>query len=541
MSLDVGPSSSQSQHLSPNLSHQEPNKRRCVTYWKPSKYLDEPRPPAPDAREREEEAATATAIAAGYEGRRARRYMHRRTVDYWGTISMWKRHRAQQCTPRHDAVLRPSPHQVIHLLPPAAYAESASSVANVPVHTSTNKVRCSVNIVRWLPEARRLLTGSTSGEFTLWNGLTFNFETILQAHDSAVRAMEWSHSGSWLVSADQNGQIKYFQSNMNNLQAFPGHRDAIRGLSFAPDDQRFVTASDDSTLKIWGFDEAQEESTLKGHGWEVKCVQWHPTQALLVSGSKDNLVKFWDPRSGTDLGTFHGHKNTVQSVRWNPDGHVVASASRDQSIKLYDIRAMAELDTFKGHSKEVCSLEWHPFHHDLLVSGGSDGSILYWSLRSSIPSSPIHTIEAAHESNVWSLQWHPLGHLLASGSNDHTTRFWSRSRPGEQVESQDEGDTAASDDRWGTYVTSSSSSVPSEQGMYRLLLLVHVHTYTITDDVIPGLSTRKPLAPNHTPKESVHLMTNNDDMIPGLGNSSAWARQTHRRAERRRANPGGWY
>ena len=77
--------------------------------------------------------------------------------------------------------------------------------------------------------------------------------------------------------------------------------------------------------------------------------------------------------------------------------------------------------------------------------------------------------------------------------------------------------------------------------MYRLPLLVHVHTYTITDDVIPGLSTRKPLAPNHISKESVHLMTNNDDMIPGLGNSSAWARQTHRRAERRRANPGGWY
>ena len=321
-----------------------------VACWQPSKYLDAPKPPPPDARDREEEAATATALAAGYEGRRARRYVQRRTVDYWGTVPLWMRHRACRGVARHDAFLRPSPHQVIGLLPPSAYEESATSVASVPVHISTNKVRCSVNIVRWLPEARRLLTGSTSGEFTLWNGLMFNFETILQAHDSAVRAMEWSHSGSWLVSADQNGQIKYFQSNMNNLQAFPGHRDAIRGLSFAPDDQRFVTASDDSTLKIWSFDEAQEESTLKGHGWEVKCVQWHPTQALLVSGSKDNLVKFWDPRSGVDLGTFHGHKNTVQSVRWNPDGHIVATASRDQSIKLYDIRAMAELYTLKGLS-----------------------------------------------------------------------------------------------------------------------------------------------------------------------------------------------
>ena len=29
-------------------------------------------------------------------------------------------------------------------------------------------------------------SGASSGEFTLWNGLTFNFETILQAHDSPV-------------------------------------------------------------------------------------------------------------------------------------------------------------------------------------------------------------------------------------------------------------------------------------------------------------------------------------------------------------------
>ena len=35
-------------------------------------------------------------------------------------------------------------------------------------------------LLQWTPEGRRLVTGASSGEFTLWNGLTFNFETILQ-------------------------------------------------------------------------------------------------------------------------------------------------------------------------------------------------------------------------------------------------------------------------------------------------------------------------------------------------------------------------
>lgn len=126
---------------------------------------------------------------------------------------------------------------------------------------------CSHDILRipqWTPESRRILTGSTSGEFTLWNGLTFNFETILQAHDSAVRTMQFTHSGAFLASADQSGVIKYFQPNMNNLTQWTGHREAIRGLSFSPDDNRFATASDDSTIRLWSFEEQRAERTLTG-------------------------------------------------------------------------------------------------------------------------------------------------------------------------------------------------------------------------------------------------------------------------------------
>jgi polyadenylation factor subunit 2 len=135
--------------------------------------------------------------------------------------------------------------------------------------------------------------------------LTFNFETILQAHDTAIRALTFNHAGTYIASADQSGIVKYFQPNMNNLTAWPAHREAVRGLSFSPDDDRFATASDDSTVRVWSFAESREERILTGHGWDVKCVEWHPTMGLLVSGSKDNLIKFWDPRTGTALTTLY--------------------------------------------------------------------------------------------------------------------------------------------------------------------------------------------------------------------------------------------
>ena len=41
-------------------------------------------------------------------------------------------------------------------------------------------MRTSVNSLIWTPEGRRCITGTQSGEFTLWNGTQFNFETIIQ-------------------------------------------------------------------------------------------------------------------------------------------------------------------------------------------------------------------------------------------------------------------------------------------------------------------------------------------------------------------------
>ena len=77
------------------------------------------------------------------------------------------------------------------MLPPAARLDRpADTIPARHLHSSLNKIKHPINVVRWTPEGRRLLTGSSSGEFTLWNGMGFNFETIMQVrgHFSLHRA-----------------------------------------------------------------------------------------------------------------------------------------------------------------------------------------------------------------------------------------------------------------------------------------------------------------------------------------------------------------
>lgn len=73
-----------------------------------------------------------------------------------------------------------SPLTCVQMLPPPSRVDRpADSIPSKHMHSSLNKIKHPINVVKWNPEGRRLLTGSSSGEFTLWNGMGFNFETIM--------------------------------------------------------------------------------------------------------------------------------------------------------------------------------------------------------------------------------------------------------------------------------------------------------------------------------------------------------------------------
>lgn len=41
----------------------------------------------------------------------------------------------------------------------------------------------------------------------MWSGTNFQFETIIQAHETPVRTMTFTHNGNFLVSGDDGGTV----------------------------------------------------------------------------------------------------------------------------------------------------------------------------------------------------------------------------------------------------------------------------------------------------------------------------------------------
>ncbi|KAK6457606.1 polyadenylation factor I subunit 2 [Scheffersomyces xylosifermentans] len=399
---------------------------------------------------------------------------HRRIVDHGNNMGRWYINKSLGRTHKQQPIgkIRPESSYLVDLLPSLAYSSSANigcsnnknnmaimDIQTKFVHLSSNKVKHSINTVKWTPEGRRLLVASHSGEFTIWNGMTFNFETIMQAHDSQVLALSYSHNDEWLLSGDQNGVIKYWQPNFNNVNIINGHSSGIRDIAFSPNDSKFLTCADDSSLKIWNFNNGKEERTLTGHHWEVKSADWHPTLGLIVSGSKDNLVKLWDPRASSCVSTLHGFKHTVNKTRFQTTGtkRLLASVSRDRSCRVFDLRTMKDILVLRDHETDLSCVSWHPTHASMLTTAAYNGSINHYLLDSYIPDSnasdvkksnnyssssvasieAVHKIPYAHERAIHALEYHPLGHLLCSAGSDKTARFWSRARPNDPMSFKD--------------------------------------------------------------------------------------------------------
>jgi len=234
--------------------------------------------------------------------RTMRRPMVRRTVDHAGPGLKMIKDRIFRPELRHAPVTMPATEKAVReMLPPAACRSNATSgICSRFVHTSSNKDRCPVNHVCWTPESRRLLASTANGMFTLWSGLSFNFETTQQAHEVAIRASVWSHNGEWMISGDNAGLLKYWQPTLNNVKEIDAHAGVpVRELSFCPTDAKFCTCSDDGTVKVWDFETAKLDRLMPGtgvdmgksHSWDVKTVQVHPPLPPLVHPSVGAIAR----------------------------------------------------------------------------------------------------------------------------------------------------------------------------------------------------------------------------------------------------------
>ena len=118
------------------------------------------------------------------------------------------------------------------------------------------------------------------------------------------------------------------------MRRLEGHEGPVSAVAIV-DHQHVISASTDTTLRLWNIDSGAEVRRFKGHCGEVfDFATLDPRH--IVSASGDNTLRLWDLGTGLELARFEGD---AAFTRVSPltDGTVVA---RDAVARLhfFDVR-----------------------------------------------------------------------------------------------------------------------------------------------------------------------------------------------------------
>uniref|UniRef100_A0A5S6R2H6 WD repeat-containing protein 48 homolog n=1 Tax=Trichuris muris TaxID=70415 RepID=A0A5S6R2H6_TRIMR len=230
-------------------------------------------------------------------------------------------------------------------------------------------------------------------------------------HRSGVNSLQFDPAMLRLYSAGRDSIIRIWNPRLTRdpyVGSMEHHTDWVNDLLLCCNGRHLVSASSDTTVKVWNAHRGFCMSTLRTHKDYVKALAYAKDREQLASAGLDRCIFLWDVNTLTALtatnntittSSLNGSKDSIYSLGMNTNGTVVISGSAEKVLRVWDPRTCQKLIKLRGHTDVVKAIvvSRDGTH---CVSAGSDASIRLWHLGMQ---RCIGTIWC-HSEGVWSLQ-----------------------------------------------------------------------------------------------------------------------------------------
>ncbi|GJQ69365.1 hypothetical protein Trydic_g6490 [Trypoxylus dichotomus] len=288
-----------------------------------------------------------------------------------------------------------------------------------------------VAAIRWFPRtAHLLLSASMDCRIKIWE--VYNERRCVRTyygHRQAVRDINFNNSGKQFLSAGYDRYIKLWDTETGQVasrftsrkipycvkfnpdrnkqhlfvagtsdkkiicwdirsgdivQEYDRHLGAVNSITFVDDNRRFVTTSDDKSLRVWEWDIPVDMKYIADPTMHsMPAVTPAPNGKWLACQSMDNKIVIFSALNRFKMNrkkTFTGHMvaGYACSLDFSPDMSYLVSGDADGKCYVWDWKTTKLYKKWKAHEDVCISVLWHPHEPSKLVSAGWDGLIKYW-------------------------------------------------------------------------------------------------------------------------------------------------------------------
>lgn len=306
-----------------------------------------------------------------------------------------------------------------------------------------------------------LASGSYDATIKIWNIETGEEIRTLRGHQAGIRALQFDDSKLISGSLDSKLDIELLSLESRFLTSvadtvkiwnwhtgecistLQGHTDGVISVHF--DAQLLASGSIDKSVKIFDFN-SKETYCLKGHSDWVNCTRLDVNSRIVMSASDDTTVKMWDLDTKQVIRTFEGHVGHVQQVlllpaEYEPDEELtmgvngitdntdtlsVASGRGGSPTISFGQVDRSRISHSPGPDDDVREHYGRSFVDDpsrplpprYFLTGGLDSTIRLWD---SATGKCLKTM-FGHLEGVWSLAGDTI--RVISGANDGMVKSW---------------------------------------------------------------------------------------------------------------------
>ncbi|NEO35990.1 MAG: TIR domain-containing protein [Moorea sp. SIOASIH] len=241
-------------------------------------------------------------------------------------------------------------------------------------------------------------------------------------HKRDVTSAVFSPDGSRILTASKDTTAKLWNLKGELIKTLAGHSARVNSAVFSTDGNTIVTTSEDKTAKLWDkegklLNTLQRHDCVRNGQCQVNSAVFSPDGQTILTASDDNTATLWN-KKGKLINTLRGHKDIVVSAVFSPDGKKIITASRDKTAKLWD--KDGNLITTLNQDRGLTSAVFSP-DGTKIITTSKDKTAKLWKQNGEL-------IKLLKGHNGWvnSAFFSKDGDKIITASEDGTAKLWDK-------------------------------------------------------------------------------------------------------------------